>query len=110
MADFCTPCSAAMFGDRFQPDINLREIAATLENGTYVPVLCEGCGMNAVGKDENGQVIVHIPENVRDASCEIYLWIPLEDFERDHLTKYWYHVPEHQEFLRESETISPQVV
>jgi len=110
MADFCTQCSAATFGDKTQPDINIRETAASLKNGTYVPVLCEGCGMNAIGKDENGQVLVNIPENIRDDSCETYVWVPLEDFEKDHLTKYWYHASEHQQLLTESETISPQVV
>lgn len=91
MADFCTQCSAATFGDAVEPDINIREIAASLETGTYVDVLCEGCGMKAIGKDDNGNIMVAVPENVRDDSCESYLWVPLEDFEREHLTKYWYH-------------------
>jgi hypothetical protein len=94
MSDFCTQCSIATFGDKIQPDINIREIASSLENGMYVPVLCEGCGMNAVGKDENGQIIVHVPKNVRDDADKQYNWIRLEDFEKDHLTKYWYHASE----------------
>ncbi len=97
MADYCTLCADQV---GFPVDIDVRKIAETLEPGTYVPVLCEGCGMNAVGKDENGQVIVHLPENVRDDSCESYLWVPLEDFERDHSTKYWYHAIESSECQR----------
>lgn len=54
MADFCNICSEEMFGKEVQPDINVNEILADIDNGFFTTVLCEGCGMSHIGKEVNG--------------------------------------------------------
>ena len=56
MADFCTRCSEEMFGPEMQPDINVEQIAESLKPGYYQPVLCEGCAMLAVVKEDDGSI------------------------------------------------------
>lgn len=98
MADFCTQCSDYMFGSNIKPDIDVEEIAQTVSNGHYLPVLCEGCGMRAVGKNTGGEIIVAIPEDVRDFKNDKVEWIKYEDFVKEHGTKYWYHaIPNSQD-------------
>lgn len=88
MAEFCTECEKVI---GFGADIHIRRIANDLEPGYYTGVLCEGCGMTAIGKDTNGEVFVILPEDVHDLSNEKTIVVSLEDFERDHATKYSYH-------------------
>jgi len=98
MADFCTECDKITgLGTNGEPDINIRKIAEPLENGTYVPVMCEGCGLCGVGKDDNGNIIVIVPENIHDNENENVVVLLIDDFERDHSTKYWYHSQPHGE-------------
>ena len=61
MADFCNVCTNKMFGDEIdgepvEPDFDVESIAESLEPGYYTPVLCEGCGMKAVIKNEDSSV------------------------------------------------------
>lgn len=54
MADFCNKCADELFGEGVEPDINVYAIGETLQTGFYLPVLCEGCGMMAISKNEEG--------------------------------------------------------
>jgi hypothetical protein len=54
MADFCNICSGDLFGESVEPEIDVYEMIADLESGYAFQVLCEGCGMSHVGKEENG--------------------------------------------------------
>lgn len=90
MAEFCTQCAKLMFGN-IEPDINIRKIGSTLENETYIPVICEGCGMMAVEKDINGTIRVAIPTDINNFESRDFSWVNIDDFERDHATEYWYH-------------------
>lgn len=45
-----------MFGDNLPPEIDVHEIAKDLQPGQYMPVLCEGCVMRAVSKNEAGEI------------------------------------------------------
>lgn len=59
MADFCNICYHDMFGDG-EPDINVPRIFDDLDKGTGVVVgICEGCGLKAIAKDENGYFYVN---------------------------------------------------
>lgn len=53
----------------FPHDFDILEIAETLENEFYTPIICEGFGFLAIGKTENGEIILaYRPEsgNVED--------------------------------------------
>jgi hypothetical protein len=63
MADFCNRCATEMWGDDFPPEIDVQKIAESLEPNTYMPVLCEGCRMVAVGKNEKQEIMIaHVIE------------------------------------------------
>jgi hypothetical protein len=67
MADFCTKCSPAMFGEEVQPDIDILKIAEDLKPGYFTKgVLCEGCGLVAVIKEENLEIKVGLLPNDLD--------------------------------------------
>jgi hypothetical protein len=84
MADYCTKCAEDL---GFPVDIDPREIAKTLEPDTYLAVVCEGCGMRAVGLDPDYTIVVAMPVNDTD---DTVFWVSLEEFERDFEEKYKY--------------------
>lgn len=55
MADFCTECSKEMGFPK--PDINEKEIFDSLEKNQYLPVICEGCGMLAIGRGDDDKMM-----------------------------------------------------
>lgn len=55
MADFCNICADDL---GFKPDIRIDEVYDELKNGTFIQVLCEGCTLDAIGKSEDGKLIV----------------------------------------------------
>jgi hypothetical protein len=58
MADFCNKCAYEMFGeDKRYVDIDVPKLFEELSDNSYFSVICEGCGMAAVGK-ENGKLII----------------------------------------------------
>jgi hypothetical protein len=69
-----------MWGEDFEPEINVQKIADSLEPNTYMPVMCEGCGMVAIGKNEKLEIMVAhtIEEGHVDDLVE---WIKYEDWE-----------------------------
>jgi hypothetical protein len=62
MAEFCNVCSNELFGTEVKPDIDVIAISEQLENNYMLPVLCEGCAIVAVSKDEGGKVFVTTDE------------------------------------------------
>lgn len=66
MADFCTFCSKEM--GLPSPDIDIPTLFNSLEEGFFIPCLCEGCGMIGVSKIESKPHIIFIegaePTNV----------------------------------------------
>ena len=54
MAEFCSLCT--IYEDEI--DFDLFQIALNLENGISEPILCEGCNIRAIYKDENGNLFV----------------------------------------------------
>jgi hypothetical protein len=85
MADFCTKCSEHMFGNDVTPEIDVEKIAETLENDHYAIVLCEGCGMRAVGKSDDGHIyLAFAEEDQQDVNNEEHVmvkWITLDEYE-----------------------------
>ncbi|MEM9261463.1 MAG: hypothetical protein AAGA62_17620 [Bacteroidota bacterium] len=59
MAEFCNTC-AERIGTH--PDFDVYRIHRRLKRGYYQVVLCEGCGMVAVLKEENGELKAGYPE------------------------------------------------
>lgn len=47
MADFCTKCHEAMFGEG-KPDIDVEKIFNSLTVNNHMPVICEGCEMTTI--------------------------------------------------------------
>ena len=70
MADFCTKCTKEMFGEQASPDIDVEKEFEDLQPG-YVSsgYICEGCGLVAISKTENGEMkVMRIkPEDSEDA-------------------------------------------
>ena len=54
MAEFCNKCSEEWGSPEI--DINVYSIHRNLRKGQMESVLCEGCGMKAVSKDEKGNL------------------------------------------------------
>ena len=75
MADFCNRCATEMWGDDFPPEIDVQKIAESLEPNTYMPVLCEGCRMVAVGKNEKQEIMIaHVIEEGQVADLVLTLF------------------------------------
>lgn len=57
MADFCNICANKMFGDKVKPDIDVPKIFNVLQEGYCMSVLCEGCGLSDIAKEEGNLLI-----------------------------------------------------
>ena len=62
MADYCNKCTSELFHETVEPDIDVyklfEECKSRGEDG-YIPVLCEGCGLCAVGyRHDSGTMVV----------------------------------------------------
>ena len=84
MAEFCTYCAPKMWGDDVLPDIDVVAIAESLPLEAYSLVLCEGCEMSAIGKDENGTVLIAMPtgKEVADETAKEVTWITLDEYKK----------------------------
>jgi hypothetical protein len=60
MAEFSKQyCEKHDFG--FNHDFDILDVAKGLENGYYTSIICEGFGFTAIGKDEEGGIILAMP-------------------------------------------------
>ena len=57
MADFCNKCAEEHGFPT--PDIDIPKLFDDLIPETYFPVICEGCSMLGVGKNEDGELILN---------------------------------------------------
>ena len=74
MASFCNKCSIEISGDTGNSEIDVLKISESLAPDTYMPVLCEGCGMRAVGKTETGETLIAFKVNEIETGDEVN-WI-----------------------------------
>ena len=59
MSDFCNKCIVEIFDEDTPPDIDVYKIHESLEPGYAEFIgICEGCGLLAVGKKEDGTLII----------------------------------------------------
>jgi len=67
-----------MWGERYPADIDVPKIFRELEPGHCIPVICEGCTMLAIGKNEQGHLELMFDSELEDDKC----WIPaiLDDY------------------------------
>jgi len=79
MADFCNNCAPNVWGEEIDPDIEVTRIALGLENGHFESVLCEGCGLRAVGKSDEGRPMVAILEEEGQVE-DMVRWISMEEW------------------------------
>ena len=75
MADF-----SKQWCDEFDPggmpwDVDVYEVLNGLENGMYHSYICEGYGFAAIGKDENGEGILFMPN---ETDFSIGTWVPVD--------------------------------
>ena len=64
-----------MWGDGVPPDINIKEVFEELIEGSYLPVLCEGCGLSAIGKFKDNKLMLAMPN-----SSGTYTWLTEDEF------------------------------
>lgn len=81
MADFCTKCANELFGNEVEAEINMAKISEELEADTYLPVLCEGCGMLAVGKRQDGTTMIAVNDGQDENGEGRFHWETLEEWE-----------------------------
>lgn len=75
MADFCNKCAGELFGEDAQPEIDVQQIADSLEPGYFTNVLCEGCGLNAIIKEEDGSIKVGLlPKDENKEELDIFTY------------------------------------
>ena len=74
MADFCNKCSTKIAEDTGGAEIDILKLSESLAPDTYMPVLCEGCGMRAVGKTETGEILIAFKINEIETGDEVH-WI-----------------------------------
>jgi hypothetical protein len=79
MADFCNKCSIKIAGDTGTAEIDILKISESLAPNTYMPVLCEGCSMRAVGKTETGETLIAFNVNEIETGYEVN-WISYADW------------------------------
>jgi hypothetical protein len=80
MAEFCNYCAEEMWGEEIKPDIDIFEIAKDLQPNTYQPVLCEGCGMAAVGVNDKGGIWIATRE--AELGEQIVEWKEFDEWKR----------------------------
>ena len=80
MADFCNKCAPDMWGASVQPDIDVYSIAEKLEFGHFESVLCEGCRVRAIGKDQGGRVLIALLEEEGHVEDQVR-WVSVEEWE-----------------------------
>lgn len=74
MANFCNKCSIKIAGGTGNSEIDVLKISESLAPDTYMPVLCEGCSMRAVGKTETGETLIAFSINEIETGYEVN-WI-----------------------------------
>lgn len=79
MAEFCNKCAAKK---GFGVDINIDTIFEKLHPGEYQVVLCEGCGLTAIGKTAGGVLMLAIPASDvdRDPAMVAVRWVGQDEF------------------------------
>jgi len=70
MADFCSLCIEDMGSKK--ADIDIEDIFKELDSRMFQHVLCEGCALGGIAKDENGNMFL---ANVRDGK-----WMTKEEY------------------------------
>ena len=63
-----------MWGDDNLADIEINTMFEELEPGTYIEVLCEGCGLVCIGKTSNNEMILAV------LNKEKINWMPKDAF------------------------------
>jgi hypothetical protein len=82
MADLCNKCAPEMWGPETPADIDILQIVENLEYDTYVPCICEGCGLLGIGKDEDGNPQLAVLDSTRERTVKgiPVNWMSYEEF------------------------------
>ncbi len=72
MADFCNKCSTEIAEDTGGAEIDILKLSESLAPDTYIPVLCEGCGMRAVGKTDTGEILIAFNVNEIETGYKVH--------------------------------------
>jgi len=79
MSDYCNKCSNLLFGESVEPDIDIEPEFAKLKSDKFIPVLCEGCGLIAIGNNA-GELILGYPTN-QEHPREDFEWITWKEYQ-----------------------------
>ena len=82
MADFCNKCAQEMWDKGADPDIDVYKIAEELEPNHFESVLCEGCGVRAIGKRSTGEIVIGLLLE-EGAVEDMVKWVSLEEWEQN---------------------------
>lgn len=69
-----------MWGKDAPPDIDVYQIAKSLDFGHFESVLCEGCSVRAVGKDQGGRTLIALLEEEGHVEDQVK-WVTIEEWE-----------------------------
>jgi hypothetical protein len=83
MAEFCKQW-AEKYDPEFGWDFDIEEVSNQLDPNHYVPMICEGFGFIAIGRDENYNVLLAIPTGETETDengqiSDIVTWQAYED-------------------------------
>jgi hypothetical protein len=81
MAEFCNYCSLDLFGPDVKPEIDIEQVYEDLKNDTCVAVLCEGCGLSAIGKSAEGEMMMGVLVDEPDSQMTNLIWLSQDSFE-----------------------------
>jgi len=63
-----------MWGDDQSADIEIDKVFEELQPDTFMPVLCEGCGLVGIGKTSDNKMTLAV------ISEELVIWMPKDAF------------------------------
>lgn len=76
MADYSKQWCDQFDPGGMEPDFDIFEILETIDNGMGRACICEGYGFLAVGKDEEGNGLVFMPD---EKDFNFGIWVPLDE-------------------------------
>lgn len=71
-----------MWGEEAIPEIDVVAISEALPQDSYSLVLCEGCGMAAIGKDDADTIFIAMPTGNTSENNKEVKWLTLDEYEK----------------------------
>ena len=62
-----------------KPDFDIEEVASGLGPDMYTPLICEGFGFIAIGKSQEGEILLEMPQPYKAGEEEMIMWKPMNE-------------------------------